>query len=115
MKNSDVNDLESIELSIAHAKQLIEFGDALARLEQNPDYVKIIQDDFFKNNIIRLVKLKAAPQCQDEMNQGFITKQIDAVGQFEQYLTGIRIQANQAMVALEKDKEERELILGQED
>ena len=111
MKNENVADLEQIELSIEHAKQLIDFGDALARLEKNPDYVKIIQDDFFKNNIIRLVKLKAAPQCQDELNQGFIAKQIDAVGQFEQYLTGIRIQSNQALVALEKDKEEREVLL----
>jgi len=115
MKNVDVADLEKIELNIAQAKTLIEYGDALAQLEQNANYKKIIATDFFEKNIIRLVKLKAAPQVQDEKNQAYITAQINAVGHFDQYLTGIRIQSNSAKVALQRDAEERELILSEKE
>lgn len=115
MDVTSANDLEQIELSIDNAKKLIEFKDALERLEKDPDWIKIMEEDFFKNNIIRLVKLKASPSCQDEMNQKFVTQQIDAVGQFSQYLLGIRIQGNSAKVAMERDAEERERILAEED
>lgn len=113
MRTEDMADLDQIELSIENAKNLIEFGDALKRLETNADYIKIITEDFFKNNALRLVKLKAAPQCQDEMNQKFINQQIDTVGHFAQYLTGIRVQGNSAKVAMERDAEERENILAE--
>jgi len=111
MKDANVADLEKIELNIAQAKVLVEYSDALLKLEKNPEYIKIFEEDFFKNNIIRLVKLKAAPQVQDEKNQAYIDGQINAIGQLDQYLTGIRVQGNSAKVAMERDAEERELIL----
>ena len=115
MQNKDVQDLEQIELSIDRAKYMIEFGDCLTRLENNPDWKKIIGEDFFKENVIRLVKLKASPSMQSEQNQAYIDKQIDAVGHFEQYLMGIKIQSREAKAALERDMQERENILNAEE
>ena len=111
MKNEDVADLEQIEINIEAAKQLIAIDETLTRLENNKDFQAIILEDFFKTNVVRLVRLKASPQCQDDLNQKFITAQIDAVGQMHQYFTGIRIQGNSARQALERDQEELASIL----
>ena len=96
MNSEDVADMGQIEISIANAKKLIEFGEALQRLESNLDYKKVIEGDFLKDNIVRLVRLKATPACQDEVNQKFIMQQIEAAGQFEQYLMSIRVQGQSA-------------------
>ncbi len=111
MQTSDVGDLEKIEIGIEHAKKLIEREESLNRLEKNLDFQKIMMNDFFRDNITRLVRLKASPQVQDEENQRYINGQIDAVGQLDQYFTGIRIQGNSARQALHNDSEEREAIL----
>ena len=114
MNTTDERDLDQIEVSIAEATKMVEFSDALIRLQSNADWKRIITEDFFADNVVRLVNLKAAPHCQDDQNQKFVIAQIDAVGQFNQYLNAIRVQGNSARKALVQDSEERENILTQE-
>ena len=82
--------VEQIELNIQQAKQLVEMGDVLDRLTQNPDFTRVIDEGYLKNEAVRLVHLKAAPSMQSDEAQQAITKEIDGIGALLGYFRAIR-------------------------
>lgn len=88
--------IEEIELEINAAKELVELGDALARLSKNKDFVTVITENYFKGEAARLVMAKASPAMRHPDQQEGVTKSIDAIGQLYQYFFKVQTQANQA-------------------
>lgn len=110
--NKHQEQLQQIDMDIESMKRNIELAEALERLEQNPDYKKIIEDLYFEKEPSRLVLLKASPMAQmngDMMRD--IVSQIDAIGGFFQFLLTIKQQAQSARNHLAEHQNTRQEIL----
>ena len=99
------NAVREIQVSIEEARETVALNDALERLNQNADFRKVILDDYFKDNAIRLVELKAAPQAQAEQVQANIMRDIDAIGALKQHFNMLRVMAEQAKASIDDSQE----------
>ena len=113
MLDTNVSDLEQIELSIEQAKKIIAYTESIERLEKNPDFIKVIQDDYLNSNIIRLVKLKADVSQQTPEAQQHIDNQLNGIAFFNQFIVYAKVASTQAKIALYRDREERMNILAE--
>lgn len=87
---------------------------ALERLRNNRDFKEIISKGYMKDEAVRLVHLKAAPQmCTPEL-QASIIKQIDAIGALDSFFNNMRHQALLAAKAIEADEETLEELRSEE-
>lgn len=102
--------VEQIELSKEEAQKVIRLGECMERLVTNPDFDKLIHENYFKEEASRLVLLKAHPNMQDDKAQKDIEHAINAIGHFRQYMMGIRFNARQAICAIQAADEELERI-----
>lgn len=114
MSQTNMKDLEQIEMSIEQAKAYIEQRNALFRLEHNADFKKLFMDNYLRDNAVRLVKLKASPQFNKPEQQAEVIKQLDAIGNLDQFIRMIVLRGNQSEAALINDEAERAKII-QED
>lgn len=103
--------IHEVEISIEEAKQTLELRDALRKLRENPDFKKVIEENYFKEEASRLVLLKADMNVQDREIQKQINKQIDAIGYFRGYLQSLFQLGSQAEQALAEAERTREEIL----
>lgn len=97
--------IEQIEISIEESKKLIEFGDAIRRLDNNPDFVKVILEGYFKEEASRIVLLKGDYGMQAQEHQEFLDKMVIAIGGLKQFLLSKLRMAEAAAQALEADRE----------
>lgn len=109
-----VEDLESLEISISHAKKSIARKDCLVRLQNNPDYKELIEKGFLEAHAVRQVMLKAHPSLQGEAQQKLLDQQIAAIGGLQQFLISVYTEGMNAAQALQDDEATREELL-QED
>lgn len=93
--------IQDLESNISEQKVLIELGKSLERLKANRDFQKIIENEYLKNEAVRLVHLKAAYNCQSEVDQSDIVKRIDAIGCFKHFLNAIEFNHDQAIKEIE--------------
>lgn len=103
--------VQHIERDIKASKKIIEVGDALSRLKSNRDFKKVVLDEYFEQEAIRLVHLKSDSNMQSASSQEFILKQMDAVGAFKSYLQLIERNAELARKTLEFNEQMRDEIL----
>ena len=107
-------DLKALDESDKQLKVLVERGEALERLKSNRDFKKLILKDYFEQEAIRLVHLKADINQQDEKSQKFIVNQMDAIGNLHSYLQTVEFMAKRARVGLADNEETRAEILEDE-
>ena len=107
------HNLETIELSIKHAKKSVDLMKSLDKLTRNRDFKNVVLDGFFEKEAIRLVTLKSDPNMQDEDSQRAIIAQMDAIGGFRQYLSGVLQMGRMAQKAIVEDQETREELLAE--
>lgn len=107
------HNLETIELSIKHAKKSVDLMKSLDKLTRNRDFKQVVLEGFFEKEAIRLVTLKSDPNMQDELNQKAILGQIDAIGNFRQYLSGVMQMGRMAEKAMIEDQATREELLAE--
>ena len=98
-------DIQAIESNIQQAKELVGFGNMLARLKSSRDFQKVITEGYFEKEAIRLVHLKADSNMQSVASQEAIVKQIDAIGALVSYLKVVEYRANAAASAVSADEE----------
>ena len=103
---SNEADVQAIELSIEQARAMVEKADALDRLMANKDFKLIISEGYFKEEAIRLVELKAAPQMESDVHQTAVLKSIDAIGELQQHFNAIYMMASNAQRAIEDGEAE---------
>jgi hypothetical protein len=104
-------ELESIDVTIEQAEQAVALAESLQRLGENKDFKKLIHENYFKEEPVRLVLLKAVPQMAGDNEQKSIDIAITGIGAFRQYLSTVYMLGNQAQKALQDSLEERENIL----
>lgn len=105
--------LETIELSIKHAKQNVELMRSLDKLTKNKDFKAIFLEGYFEKEPARLCMLKSNPEMQSEDDQLAIVKQIDAIGALRQYFIAINQIGRMSEKAISEDEQTREEILSE--
>jgi hypothetical protein len=107
------HDLETIEVSIEDAKAQIAMKDAMEKLTRNRDFKKLILDEYFEKNAIRLVMLKSAPAAQDPVFQQSILTEMDSIGCLRQFFAKIMRNGDLAEKSLRDYEETREELLSE--
>lgn len=105
--------LETIEISLDYAKSQVALGEAVERLMRNRDFKKVILDEYFEKNAIRLVMLKGNPNADEPSVQAGILKQMDGIGGLREFLAQLRRAADMAEKSI-ADLEEDRATLNQE-
>ena len=77
--------IETIDITIEQAQEVIGGMESMQNLMNNPDFIKIVTEGYFKDEASRLVLVKADMEMQTPTQQEYITKAIDAIGFFKQY------------------------------
>jgi len=111
---SNEQELEQIEISLEMAKEKVELGEALERLQSNVDFKKVFTESYLDKYAIRLVNLKSSIRMQDDANQKYIEGQLIAIGQLNQYMAHVRSEAISAKASINADENTREEILQEE-
>lgn len=106
--------IQAIESSIQRAKKEVDLGDALERLRNHRDFKKVILEDYFEKEAVRLVHLKSDPCMQKPEMQQSILAQMDAIGAFSQFLNTLLRRAELARKSILSDEEMREELLAEE-
>ena len=107
------NVIEEIELDIKEAREFIALNDSLERLKKNRDFKKLIMEDYFREESVRLVHLRSHPNMQSDESQDLINKQINGIGALITYLRAVGYQADQAARAIDAGEEALEEIHGE--
>lgn len=106
--------LQEIELDIEDAKYFVDKRDALLRLYQNADFKQIISEGYFREEAIRNVAIKCAPDYRSEEAQAAILQAIDAIGALQNYFRVIEMQANVAADSIQTYEDEVQEILNED-
>lgn len=112
--SSNEDQIQQIDANIRESKEVLEFSDALARLQSNRDFKKVILQGYFNQEAVRLVHLKSDANMQSAESQKSILAQIDAIGALSQYLRATRQQGDMARKTLAYAEQVREEMI-QED
>ena len=87
---------KEIEIEIEQARSSVERLQALVRLRNNPDFKRIIEQEFFQDYAARLVSLRRAESHESPTAQADLIKDIDGVGTLQQFLNAILTMGYQA-------------------
>lgn len=86
MSQSQRDQIEEVELSIAHAKEIINRGAMAERLSHNPDFKKLVLEGYFTTEAARLALLYSDPNIDPEMREA-IGRDLMGPGVFKRYLS----------------------------
>lgn len=101
--------IAEIEVSMEEAKEAVELGKALDRLNNHPDFKLIIRDGYLRDEAVRLVHLKSDPNMQGENQQRHVDRDIMGIGALLNYFRKIQhisMQANSLVEQCEQAIEE---------
>lgn len=76
------------ELTQEQAQEIIQLGEALKRLNENPDFKKIFSEGFFKDEAVRVVGLMGEPEFK---NSDYILHRQIGIAQSQAYLREIAL------------------------
>ncbi len=94
-----------VELEIEQAQEALELGKALDRLQNNNDFNKLINEQFLREEAIRLVGLKADPAMQSPEAKEAINNQQLAISGLLAYFRKVFAMADQAERAIDSAEE----------
>lgn len=104
---TNTEQIAQIEKQIKNAKRLVDMANSLDRLTKNRDFQKVVLEGYMENEAVRLVHAKGNPETQKPERQEAISKAIDGIANFVQYLNTI----NQLAVMAGKDVADSEAVL----
>lgn len=82
-----MSEIEEIELSIAHAKEMVSKKQMAEKLASNREFKKLILDGYFKDEAVRLASLSADVQMKEHRDEIFMN--IQAISVFRQFMQNI--------------------------
>ena len=97
--------IESVEISLTHARATVEVSKAVERLLKNRDFKKVVLEQYFEQEAIRLVLLKSDPNWQKPEAKAEIEAQMCGIGEFRKYLNAKIQLGHMAARAIEDDEE----------
>lgn len=104
------NDVDKIEMSMAHSETLIAKKQIAIELYDNPLFNKLVVKEYFETEAIRLVGLYGSGTL-DEEDKIAVERDMYAIGAFQRFLRRKVSDGQQAERDLEALKNEREEIL----
>jgi hypothetical protein len=107
-------EIKKAEATLENIEEAIKRRDALNRLCKNPDFELIINDEYLREESVRLTYSKGSPNMQGEANQKAIIRDIDGIGCLYQYLHNIHMVGNNAEESQESERENLEFLRSQE-
>ena len=90
MANNQTADLELTAEELKEYNHFVGLKQALERLEQNPDFQKLILEDYFKNKPINGVSLLATDYVKKNGLRGEIMEDLVAVSKLQDYFLNIK-------------------------
>lgn len=93
-------EIQELELGIEEAKKMIERRDALRRLMANADFKTIIDDDYLREEAIRLSHLLGSPHAQLKAAQEDILNDLKGIAALKRYFHTLLTMGNQAEEAI---------------
>jgi hypothetical protein len=90
MPNNQTADLELTAEELREYNHYVGLKQALERLEQNPDFQKLILEDYFKNKPINGVSLLATDYIKKNGLRGEIMEDLVAVSKLQDYFLNIK-------------------------
>lgn len=102
---SQQEQIQQVELTIEEARKFIALGDAIARLENNEDFQKVIFDGYFINEAARLTGLLAEPSMQRPEQQARLHMGLRGISELKQHLLTTKMQVEQFKHDLEENLE----------
>lgn len=84
-----MSDIQQIELTKEQAELSVKIMERLERLNKNRDFKAIIEDELFDSYSKSLVLMLSDPSMQEESVQKDITLDMQMIGRFRQFLSGI--------------------------
>ena len=90
MANNQTADLELTAEELREFNHYVGLKQALERLEQNPDFQKLILEDYFKNKPINGVSLLATDYIKKNGLRGEIMEDLVAVSKLQDYFLNIK-------------------------
>lgn len=105
MQNSHERDIQEVEISIEQARAFIAIGDAIERLEKNPDFIKVVEQNYFTHEAARAVSLIAHPAQQRPEAQAALASYLRGISEFQQYLITTKTQVQQFRMNLAENEE----------
>lgn len=108
--DSNEQDVQAINLTIEQAQASIRLGQALERLERNPDFQTLIIGEYLREQPIRLGHLVSDPTMQSKEKRKNILAELRSVGDFLSFLRSTSQRAHMAMEAVRINEEELQSI-----
>ena len=90
MANNQTADLELTAEELREFNHYVGLKQALERLEQNPDFQKLILEDYFKNKPINGVSLLATDYIKKNGLRGEIMEDLVAISKLQDYFLNIK-------------------------
>lgn len=103
------NEMREIEVSIDEAKKTVEKGKILRRLMTNPDWVALIEEDYLREEAVRLTHLLDHPNEHLQAKQHLIMADQRGISALKRYLhTTLQLadQAEDQIIAFENELED---------
>lgn len=102
----------SLQNDIDNSKDTVVFGNALARLLKNPDFITVIQKDYCQAHTLSLVSLLKADATSDDTRFRVMGK-LEAVSLFQEYLRAKTMICSQAIQTAKDAQEELDNLRGE--
>ncbi len=99
-------DVDDMQITIQQAQQQVGLGDALLRLQQNPDFQLLIMQEYLKDQAARLGHLLSDHTMQTKEKRKPIIKEIESIGNFLSFLRVTGQRAAMAKEAIRVNEEE---------
>lgn len=105
--------IQHVELSLDEAKKVVDFGEAIQRLEKNADFKKVILDGYFNDEAKRLTFL-TADTTLDDKSANAVWAGIRAIGELRAFLMNRKVTAEIAKKEVMDFSETLEEIRGED-
>lgn len=89
-------EMKEIQVSIEEAKKMVERADTLERLKKNPDFIKLIEEDYLREEAIRLTHLLDHPDQVMQASQQHIMNDLKGIAALRRYFSTVIQMGNKA-------------------
>jgi len=89
-------EMQEIEVTIGELKKAVVRGEALRRLMKNKDFKTIIEDEYFREEAVRLTSLLGSPIPTIHAAQEFIVKDLEGIAALRRFFSTVLSMSSQS-------------------
>lgn len=87
----------------------VDMGEALARLDKNPDFIKVIREGYLEGKVLASVSLLSVPQVKDAGKRPEVMEDLVAASNLQYWLQMVERRCQALKDPILSDEEEQEL------